>query len=124
MNATRATVSAVLLLRVFYGLALMAAPRRLASRWLGEDAERAAAQVALRGLGAREVVLHGGAVLALRRQARLRPWLAASVVGDLTDVIATAAERRRLPAGSPLATLAVGGGSALISVLLAGIVER
>ena len=124
MDLTRVTVSAVLLGRVSYGVALMAVPRRLASRWLGEDATRAGAQVALRGLGARDAILHGGAVLALQREAPLRPWLAASVVGDLTDVIATVAARRRLPAGSPLATLAVGGGSALISVLLAGIVER
>ncbi|MBV9338567.1 MAG: hypothetical protein JO262_13625 [Solirubrobacterales bacterium] len=124
MNLTRATASAVLLARVSYGVALMVAPRRLALRWLGEDANRAPLQIALRGLGARETVLHGAAVVALRREAPLRPWLAASVVGDLVDVIATAAERRRLPAGSPLATLAVGGGSALISVLLAVLVER
>jgi len=124
MDLTRATVSAVLLARVSYGVALIAAPRRLALRWLGEDANRAPLQVALRALGAREAILHGGAVLAAQREAPLRPWLAASVVGDLTDLIATAAERRRLPAGSPLATLAVGGGSALISALLAAIVER
>ena len=124
MNLGRVTVSAVLLLRVSYGVALIAAPRRVALRWLGEDVTRAPAQIALRALGTREAILHSGALLALRRDAPLRPWLAASVVGDLTDVIATAAERRRLPAGSPLATLAVGGGSAVISVLLAGIVER
>lgn len=124
MSLDRVTVSAVLLLRVCYGVALLAAPRRVALRWLGEDVTRAPAQVALRALGTREVVLHSGALLAVRRDAALRPWLAASVAGDLTDVIATAAERRRLPAGSPLATLAVGGGSALISVLLAAAVER
>jgi hypothetical protein len=80
--------------------------------------------VALRGLGVREVILHAGAALAARRDRPLRPWLAASVVGDLTDVIATTAGRRRLPPGSPLATLAVGGGSALLSALLAVAVDR
>lgn len=124
MNTGRATVRAVLLLRVSYGVALVAAPRRLALRWLGEDANHASVQVALRGLGAREAILHGGAVLAVRRNAPIRPWLAASVAGDFTDIIATVAERRHLPDGSPLATLAVGGGSALISVLLASMVER
>lgn len=124
MNLTRVTVRAVLLARVAYGVALVATPRRLALRWLGEDANRAAAQVALRGLGARDAILHGGAILAVQREAPVRPWLAASVVGDVIDVIATAAERRRLPAGSPLATLAVGGGSALVSLLLAGGVDE
>ncbi|SRR5579885_2718100 len=124
MNLTRATASAVLLLRVSYGVALIAAPRRLALRWLGESANDAPVQVPLRGLGMREAVLHTGALIAQQKGAALRPWLAASIAGDLTDVIATAAGRRRLPAGSPLATLALGGGSALVSLLVAGAVEK
>jgi hypothetical protein len=124
MTLTRATASTVLGLRVAYGVALMVRPARLVVRWLGDAANEAPVQVALRGLGVRETILHGGALLAVRRDAPLRPWLAASVVGDLTDVIATAAGRRRLPPGSPLATLAVGGGSALVSVLLAAAVKR
>ena len=124
MDLTRATAGAVLVLRVSYGLGLIAAPRRLALRWLGEAAGGAPVQVPLRGLGARDAILHTGALLALRRGTPLRPWLAASIAGDLTDVIATAAGRRRLPAGSPLATLAVGGGSALVSILLAAAIER
>lgn len=123
MNLTRAAASAVLILRVSYGLALIATPRRLARRWLGESVNDAPVQVSLRGLGTREAVLHTGALIALRKGAALRPWLAASIAGDLTDVIATAAERRRLPPGSPLATLAVGGGSALVSAVLAAVVE-
>ena len=124
MSLTRAMASTVLALRVSYGLALIAAPGRLARRWLGEAADGAPVQVPLRGLGAREAILHTGALLALRRGAPMRPWLAASIAGDVTDVIATAAGRRRLPAGSPLATLAVGGGSALVSLLLAGAIEE
>ena len=124
MSRARVATAAVLVLRVAYGVALIAAPRRLALRWLGEAAGDAPVQVALRALGAREVILHGGALLAVRRDVPLRPWLAASAAGDLTDVIATAAGRRRLPPGSPLATLAVGGGSALVSLVLAGTVEQ
>lgn len=124
MNLVRPTATAVLVLRVSYGLALVAAPRRLAVRWLGEAANDVPVQVPLRGLGTREAVLHAGALVALRRRAALRPWLAASIAGDLTDVIATAVGRRRLPAGSPLASLAVGGGSALVSLLLAGAIDE
>jgi hypothetical protein len=65
------------------------------------------------------MVLHTGALLAATRGGPLRPWLAASVVGDVTDVIATAIARRRLPRGSTAATLAVGGGAALTSAALA-----
>lgn len=124
MNLVRLTATTVLVLRVSYGLALIAAPRRLTVRWLGEAANDASVQVPLRGLGTREAVLHAGALAALRNKAALRPWLAASIAGDLTDVIATAVGRRRLPAGSPLASLAVGGGSALVSLLLAGAIDE
>ena len=124
MRITRLSATAVLGLRVSYGLALIAAPRRLALRWLGPAAEDAPLQVALRALGAREAILHAGALLALSRDAPLRPWLAASAAGDMTDVIATAAGRRRLPHGAAPATLAIGGGSALISAALAIALER
>jgi hypothetical protein len=124
MNLTRVTTTAVLVMRISYGLGLLVAPRSLALRWLGETASDAPVQVPLRGLGAREVVLHTGALIAVRRRTALRPWLAASIAGDLTDVIATAAGRRRLPPGSPVATAAVGGGAALVSLLLAGAVEE
>jgi hypothetical protein len=124
VNSTRVTTATVLVLRVAYGVGLIAAPGRLTQRWLGDGASDAPVQVPLRGLGAREAVLHAGALIALRNGGALRPWLAASIAGDLTDVIATAAGRRRLPSGSPLATLAVGGGSALITLLLAGAVDE
>lgn len=118
MSISRATAGALLTLRVGYGVALIAAPRRLTLRWLGPAAEDAPLQVALRALGAREVILHGGALLALMREEPIRPWLAASAVGDLTDVLATAAGRRRLPRGSTPATVAIGGGAALASMAL------
>ena len=123
MEFPRIAAGTVLALRIAYGVALIAAPRRLALRWLGADAERASVQVALRGLGAREAILHGGALVALSRGASVRPWLAASAAGDLTDVVATAAARHQLPPGSAPATLAVGGGAALVSLAVAVAVD-
>jgi hypothetical protein len=121
---SRLAAASVLGLRVAYGVALIAAPGRVARRWLGPAAEDAPLHVALRALGAREVILHTGALVVLGGRGQLRPWLAASAAGDLTDVVATAAGRRRLPRGSAPATLAVGGGSALISLVLAGAVAK
>ena len=123
MELPRVAGGAVLALRIAYGIGLIAAPRRLALRWLGPDAERAPVQVALRGLGAREVILHGGALLALARDEPVWTWLAASAAGDLTDVLAIAAGRHQLPSGSAPATLAVGGGSALLSLAVAVAVD-
>lgn len=123
MTRGRSAVAAVMALRIAYGAALVAAPERLARRWLGPDAGRAPAQVPLRALGMREVLLHAGGLAAAVRGSDARPWLAASIAGDLTDIAATVAARAGLPRGAAPATAAVAGGSALVSAVV-GAIER
>ena len=120
MNASRIATLGVLGLRLGYGLGLVAAPKRLTARWLGESP---GAEVAARALGAREAILHAGALAAALGGRDVRPWLAASIAGDLTDIAATFAARDGLPDGSPGATAAVAGGSALVSGVLAGLAD-
>jgi hypothetical protein len=123
-SRVRAAAVALLGFRIAYGVGLIATPTRLAGRWLGPASEHAPTQVPLRGLGAREIVIHAGALAAALTGAPLRPWLAGSVAGDLTDIAATAAGRAELPEGSARATLVVAGTSALISAGLAAAVDR
>jgi hypothetical protein len=111
-------------LRVAYGVGLIAAPERLARRWLGPPAGAPPTQVPLRGMGAREIVVHGAAIAAVLRDLPVRPFLAASAAGDVADILATVAGRRGLPDGSATATLAVAGGSALLTAGLAAAVDR
>ena len=120
----RVATFALLGLRVAYGAGLVAAPERLTRRWLGPAAGAPPTQVPLRGMGAREIVVHGAAIAAVLRDAPLRPYLAASAAGDVADILATVAGRRGLPAGSAPATLAVAGGSALLTAGLAAAVDR
>jgi hypothetical protein len=114
---SRVVPMTVLAARVAYGAALIAAPERLARRWLGPAAATGANEVPLRALGARELLLHAGALVAAAQGGSLRPWFAASIAGDLTDIAATAVARNELPDGAPRMTVLVGGGSALISAL-------
>lgn len=123
MTGARKGAIAVLGLRIAYGAGLIAAPSRLGWRWLGPAANAAPTQVPLRALGAREVILHAGAIIAAVHGASLRPWLVGSIVGDLSDLVATVAGRDELPKGSATATLVVGGSSALISAAVAVAVE-
>ena len=111
-------------LRVAYGAGLIAAPERLTKRWLGPATAKPPTQVPLRGMGAREIVVHGAAIAAVLRDAPLRPYLAASAAGDVADIVATVAGRRGLPDGAAPATLAVAGGSALLTAGLAAAVDR
>ncbi|HEX3834800.1 MAG TPA: hypothetical protein VHW04_22640 [Solirubrobacteraceae bacterium] len=123
MTVARKGAIVVLGLRIAYGAGLVAAPGRLSRRWLGPAANAAPTQVPLRALGAREIVLHAGAILAAVRGAPLRPWLAGSIVGDLSDLTATVTGRDELPRGSATATLVVAGSSALLSAAVAATVE-
>jgi hypothetical protein len=109
---------AVAALRIAYGAALAVTPARTTRSWLGEDAARPATGVALRALGAREIVLHAGAVAAALGGAPVRPWLIASIGGDCSDVLATFGAGSHLPDGAALKTLAVAGGSAALSAVV------
>lgn len=116
--------AAVLGFRVAYGAALLIAPGKVAgNRWLGPGAGQPAATVALRGLGAREVAVHGIALAMLARGGAVRPWLAASVLGDLADVTSTFISRDGLPDGSAVATAAVAGGSAALTAAVAAALD-
>jgi len=115
----RAATIATLGLRVAYGLGLIVAPERIGRRWLGSASAKAPTQVPLRALGAREIVLHAGALASVLSDGQVRPWLLGSVAGDVTDLAATVVGRGELPAGAARATALVGGGSALISIALA-----
>jgi hypothetical protein len=115
MSRTRNAAIAVAGFRIAYGAALALAPARTTKAWLGDDAGRPGGRVALRALGAREIVLHAGAIAAALGDAPVRPWLLASVGGDLSDIAATFASGSGLPDDAPVKTLVVAGASALVS---------
>ena len=124
MTAARRGALVVLALRVAYGAGLVLAPARLGRRWLGPASTTAPTQVPLRGLGAREVALHVGAMVAAVRGAPLRPWLAVSMAGDLSDIASTFAGADQLPEGSARATLIAAGISAALTGAVAVAVDR
>jgi hypothetical protein len=123
MSGPRLAAAAVLASRIAYGVTLTADPDRLTRRWLGPGGSRSPAQVALRALGARETLIHVGGLVATVTGRPVRPWLAMSVAGDLTDIAATAGARRGLPEDAPKLTALVAGGSAALSALVAALVD-
>ena len=110
--------------RTAFGLALVALPSRIGSSWLGPDALRPPTQAALRGLGARDLALAGGTAWAAASGGAVRPWLGATVGGDLADVAATLAAGEAIPKRARAGTLALAGASALAGALLAWVVDE
>jgi hypothetical protein len=123
MPPARIAAVTVLGLRILYGLGLVAAPTRLTRSWLGPAGAQPATQVPIRGVGAREIALHGAALAATLRGAPVRPWLAASFAGDIADIASTAAAGSALPDGAVPKTAATAGVSAALTAAVAVVVD-
>lgn len=118
MSTTRKMVIANFGVRVAYGAAMLAVPGRVGTRWTGRPSPTVSGDVPLRGIGGREVALHAAGTAVLLRGAPLRPWLLASLGGDLTDITSSLIQRKQLPSGGLRAVLLTGGGSALWTIAL------
>jgi hypothetical protein len=117
MKRTQTAAVAICGLRIAYATYLALAPTRATRPWLGAAGAVPGAQVAIRGLAAREAGASVGGLVAALRGDAVRPWLAVQAAGDLADLVATARASRSgtLPAGSLAATAVVGGSSALLT---------
>lgn len=110
--------------RILIGAALVAAPRTAGRRWLGDDADRAATEVVVRGLGGRDVAIGLGALAALEAGTPVRRWLEAGVLADLGDAAAMAVAGDDVPPASRLGTVAVAAGAAALGVWLTRALEE
>jgi hypothetical protein len=101
--------------RIGVGVALVVAPERVTSLWLGSDAGRPGARVVTRGLGARDVALGVGALAA--DDSELQAWVAAALVGDTADLVATVAAGKSLPLRGRMLVGAVAAGGVVLDMI-------
>ena len=112
-------------MRIAYALGLLGAPGRVTRPWLGEDAARPAAEVALRGLGMRDLAVATGALVATAKGEPARWWLAACAAGDAADLAATmGTDGEQLPQHAKPGTLVAAGGFGAAAVALAVLEAR
>jgi hypothetical protein len=119
MLRSEKTIVGFALGRIAFGIGLIAAPERVASSWLGADAGRPAAQVAIRALGARDIALAAGAATAAGKGGDPRPWLIGCAACDLTDLAATLAAGEAIPPRGRWGTVALAGVAAAFGIALA-----
>ena len=103
--------------RVAYAVGVAVAPGPTASVWLGDGVESGGTRVAARALVARDAYLAIGLADAARRGGASRPWLAALIASDLSDIVATLADRKRLPKHAGPGVVLVAGGMAAIGAV-------
>jgi hypothetical protein len=99
--------------RVAVGAALLLAPRPLGRIWLGRSAGTPGGAVALRALGARDLVLGAIALHTLDAPQIAPRWQYTCAAVDAVDLLATAAARPGLPrTGSALVMAIAAAGAA------------
>jgi hypothetical protein len=102
--------------RALLGAALLVAPAPILRSWVGRD--DAPAALLGRAVGARDLALGAGAVLAAAGERDLAPWLAAGLLADLGDAAATLAAGDAIPRSGRLGTVALAGASAALGLAL------
>lgn len=109
--------------RIVLGTALIAAPGLGARFWVGDDADAPGAKVLARALGARDLALGLGVVLAIKNDAPVRGWLEGAALADVVDFGATAAAGSRIPQASRAGIMGLAALSAVQCALLARAVD-
>lgn len=120
MNGVRRAAWLTAAGRIALGAAVLAAPERVMTRWLGEgNARHGGVKDLGRGLAARDIAL-GMAALATLDDPVLGPRVQLGcALADGADAVSTVLERRSLPRFSALGTVAVAGGAALAGLFFA-----
>src|SRR4051812_47785502 len=104
--------------RIAIGAAIVAAPTLFTRGWVGDVAAQPGAQTISVSLGARDLAVGVGSLLALERGGNARSWFAASAVCDLADGVATFSRRDALPPAGAIGVTALAGGAALAGLWL------
>jgi hypothetical protein len=97
-SSARRAACALAAARTAVGVVAYALPALPARPWVGEqEARRPAVQLFARTLGARDIALGLGGIVALRRGASARGWIEAGGLADAGDSVATLLSFAKLP---------------------------
>jgi hypothetical protein len=106
--------------RLAFGVAMIVAPGRIASSWVGPASDRPDFAPIVRGFGARDVVLGAGLLASLNGGTdAVRPWLLGSAAGDAADLVVGLAAAKHLPRNGVLGVGALAGSALALGAYLA-----
>jgi hypothetical protein len=110
--------------RVALGVAVLSAPGFAARAVSGASEPVGVEALFARMLGARDLALGLGTLLALKKGAPVRGWLEASAMVDGADCLAAVLARKRMSAAAHAGTIVLASGSAVIGAVLARRLDR
>ena len=98
--------------RIAFGIGFILLPGLTGRVWIGGDADRSAVRVLTQAIGARDLLMGVGAVIAMRRRKPARGWFEAIALTDVLDFACALAARDVLPPPQRATVLMLAGGSA------------
>ncbi|MEA2461427.1 MAG: hypothetical protein QOH90_1604 [Actinomycetota bacterium] len=109
--------------RAALGTLSFLAPKRTARFWTGESPEMAVSHMAVRGMGARDVALGLGMLIALENDGPVRGWLEASALADAGDAASTILSWKRFGSVRKVGWLAIELAAAYYAMQLADSID-
>jgi hypothetical protein len=106
--------------RMVIGATMVLAPRKAARGYMGDELASFSTHMAVRGMGARDIALGMGLLVALDNDGDVPRWLEAGALADAGDFLSALANFRELPALRRLAWLATAGSATFLGLKLAG----
>jgi hypothetical protein len=110
--------------RILFGVAALAAPGTMGQLLAGNGGAAPDAQAFLRGMGGREIGLGVGLLVMIRSERPVRPWLAAALLADGSDIAGITGAWRHMDPSKRLLGLATAGGAAATGAVLLATVPR
>jgi hypothetical protein len=112
-------------LRILIGVLAFFLPRLALRGWVGgKVASESGGRLLSRSVGARDIALGAGALLAERHDAPVRGWIEAGALSDLGDLAATLAGFKELPRFTRFGVLFMTGGAIAAGALIAPSVDQ
>jgi len=119
----RKTATQLAIGRIVIGAALVAAPEKVTSGWIGADADREGARVLGRAVGVRDLVIGVGQLSGIRAGYGAAGWFRAGGAGDVVDLGATLAAGDRIPTLGRYSVAALALTSAVLSAWLQAVLD-
>ena len=105
--------------RIAFGIGFVTMPGWTGRIWVGSDAHRPAVKVLTQAIGARDLLMGMGTLMAMRSGRSARGWLEAISFTDVVDFTCGFLAGDRIPRSSRIAVLALAGGSAAQAAIAA-----
>ena len=109
----RQQARAVAIGRLVFGAAFMLTPGLTGRLWIGPAAHQGPVKVLTAAIGARDIAMGLGVLMAMGRGAPVRGWLEGIAMTDALDFTVALLARDRLPRGQRRLVLALAGASAI-----------